>query len=100
MARASASAVRRKLPKDLQKFLQPLINKAQESQLPIYLVGGCVRDLLLGHTPLDIDVVVEELAAPLAKAAASAYKAKLISHPQFLTFTLQLSNGRHLDIAT
>jgi tRNA nucleotidyltransferase (CCA-adding enzyme) len=96
----SISGVRRNLPKDLQKFLQPLVSRAQKSQWPVYLVGGCVRDILLGKPPLDIDVVVEELAEPLAKSVASAYKAKVVSHPQFLTCTLQLPKSRHLDIAT
>ncbi len=94
------SGVRRNLPKDLQKFVQPLVKKAQQAQWPVYLVGGCVRDLLMGHAPLDIDIVVEELAGPLAKAVKGAYKAKLVTHPQFLTCTLQLPKGRHLDIAT
>jgi tRNA nucleotidyltransferase (CCA-adding enzyme) len=100
MAHAPLSGVRRNLPKELQKFLQPLVDRARKSQLPIYLVGGCVRDLILGHPPLDVDVVVEELAGPLAKSAAPLYKAKLVSHPQFLTYTLSLANHRHLDIAT
>src|SRR6267142_3506580 len=98
MVHPPISGVRRNLPKELQKFLQPLVDRAQKSQWPVYLVGGCVRDLLLSQTPLDIDVVIEEMAGPLAKSAAQVFKAKLISHPQFLTFTLQLPNGRHLDI--
>ncbi len=100
MTQPPFSGVKRTLPKELQKFLQPLIDRAQATQLPIYLVGGCVRDLILGQTPLDIDIVVEEVAGPLAKNVASRYKAKLVTHPQFLTCTLQLPGGRHIDIAT
>ena len=68
--------------------------------MPVYLVGGCVRDLLLNKEALDIDVVVEGSALPMAKAAAKAYRAKLVSHEAFLTHTLQFTDGRHLDIAT
>lgn len=100
MDQSLSSGVRRSLPKDLRKFLDPLIVRAVQSQIPAYLVGGCVRDLLMGSTPLDIDVVVEGMAAPLAKQLTRPYKAKLISHPQFLTHTLQFANGNHLDIAT
>jgi tRNA nucleotidyltransferase (CCA-adding enzyme) len=100
MALPPITSARRNLPKELQKFLRPLIKRAQHSRLPIYIVGGCVRDILLNRPSLDIDVVVEEVAGPLAKTAAGLYKAKLISHPQFLTYTLQLKDGRHLDIAT
>ncbi|MFA5975666.1 MAG: hypothetical protein WC859_05805 [Elusimicrobiota bacterium] len=94
------SGVRRSLPKELRKFLAPLIEKAQSTQTPLYLVGGCVRDLFLGKMCLDVDVVAEGLAAPLAKAAARLYKTKLITHEPFLTHTLLFSDGRHLDIAT
>ena len=88
------------LPRELRKRLHPLIQQAYASRLTLYLVGGCVRDLLLGRAPLDIDVVVEGSINNLAKSLSRAYKAKLAAHPQFLTFTLQFSNGHHLDVAT
>jgi len=94
------SRARQTLPKELKQFLQPFLDKAYETQTPIYLIGGCVRDLLLNKTSIDVDVVLEGTAAPLARAAARLYKAKLVSHPQFLTHTLLLRDGRHLDIAT
>src|SRR6185437_5204062 len=93
-----SSGVRLPLPKELRKFLQPLLQKAYGAQRTVYLVGGCVRDLLLGVEPGDIDVVVEGPAAPLVRGAARRYKAKLVSHAAFLTYTLHLSNGRRLDV--
>lgn len=91
---------RRSLPKELRKFLTPIIEKAHASETPLYLVGGCVRDLLLGKTPLDIDLVVEGPATSFARAAARIYKAKLVSHEAFLTYTLVFRDQRHLDIVT
>ena len=88
------------LPKELRQFLDPLLEKAYAAQSPIYLIGGCVRDLLLGRESVDYDVVLEGTALPIARAAAKQYKAKLVSHPQFLTHTLNFKDGRHLDIAT
>lgn len=88
------------IPKEVRDFLQPLLDKAQNSQTPVYLVGGGVRDLLLGRPFVDIDVVIEGSASSVAKAAAKAYNASLKSHAQFLTHTLTLKNNRHLDIAT
>jgi len=88
------------LPKPLLKFLEPLRQRAVQEGAPLYLVGGCVRDILLGHEAIDIDVVIEGPTATLAKAVAKTYKAKLISHDAFLTHTLVFSDGRHLDIAT
>jgi len=95
-----SSGSRLTLPKALRQFLEPILEKSQNADLPVYLVGGCVRDLLLGKTPLDIDLVVEGSADAFVRSAAKAYKAKVVSHPQFLTHTLLLSKGRHLDIAT
>src|SRR2546430_782449 len=95
-----SSGQRQPLPKDLRTFLQPLLERAHADHLPIYLVGGCVRDLLLKRKALDIDVVAEGNTDALAKVLAKTYKAKLVSHPTFLTHTLQLTGERHLDIAT
>ena len=95
-----SSGARLPLPKTLIKLLDPLVRKAGQAGMPIYLVGGCVRDLLLGKESLDIDVVVEGSALAFAKAAARDYKAKLVSHEAFLTHTLMLPDKRHLDIAT
>jgi tRNA nucleotidyltransferase (CCA-adding enzyme) len=100
MANQASFAARQVLPKELKNFLAPLLEKTNSSQNPAYLVGGCVRDLLLNRPSYDVDVVLEGSVAPVARVAAKDYKAKLVSHPQFLTFTLQMRGGRHLDIAT
>jgi len=95
-----APRARQTLPKELKRSLGPLLVKAYAAQVPLYLIGGCVRDILLGRPSLDVDVVLEGPAEPIVRAAAKLYKAKLVSHPQFLTFTLPLRGRRHLDIAT
>ncbi len=88
------------IPKPLKKFLQPVISRAAKIPASVYLVGGCVRDLFLKRPALDIDVVVEGPTEELAKSLAKTYKSKLVSHEAFLTHTLQLPKGNHLDIAT
>ncbi len=95
-----APRARLALPKGLLSILAPLVERAKACDAQIYLVGGCVRDFLLGRPAVDIDVVVEGPSLPIARAAARSSKAKLISHPQFLTNTLEFKNGRRLDIAT
>jgi tRNA nucleotidyltransferase (CCA-adding enzyme) len=97
---SSTSKIRQELPKHLKTLLAPLMELSAREQTPIYLVGGCVRDLLLDRPSLDVDVVLEGSAASIARAAAKLYKAKLVSHPQFLTHTLIFRDGKHLDIAT
>ncbi len=41
---------------------------------PVYLVGGAVRDLLLGQNPKDLDFVLSTGSIPLAKAVKKALR--------------------------
>lgn len=61
----------------------------------VHLVGGAVRDLLLGLQPKDLDLVVEGDAA----AAATRLGERLISHDRFGTASFMLA-GHTYDIAT
>lgn len=62
---------------------------------PVYLVGGAVRDLLLGHGRADIDLVVEGDATALA----SRLGGEVVEHERFATAKARL--GEHdVDIAT
>ncbi|MHB1418580.1 MAG: CCA tRNA nucleotidyltransferase [Bacillota bacterium] len=66
----------------------------------LFLVGGCVRDLLLGVPSLDLDLVVEGEGIVLAEEAAALLDARLKTHQRFGTATLTLKDGCKLDIAT
>jgi tRNA nucleotidyltransferase (CCA-adding enzyme) len=61
---------------------------------PVYLVGGAVRDLLLGGGRADIDLVVEGDAAELAARLG----ADVVSHERFATAKVAL-DGHEVDIA-
>src|SRR6187399_1791526 len=61
---------------------------------PVYLVGGAVRDLLLGRGRADIDLVVEGDASALAGRLG----ADVISHERFGTAKVRL-DGHEVDIA-
>lgn len=62
---------------------------------PVYLVGGAVRDLLLGNGRVDIDLVVEGDATALATRLGG----EVIEHERFATATAHLE-GHDIDIAT
>jgi tRNA nucleotidyltransferase (CCA-adding enzyme) len=62
---------------------------------PVYLVGGAVRDLLLGRGRVDIDIVVVGDAAGLAAGLGGEVR----EHERFGTAKVEL-NGHELDIAT
>jgi tRNA nucleotidyltransferase (CCA-adding enzyme) len=61
---------------------------------PVYLVGGAVRDLLLGRGRADIDLVVEGDAGALAGRLG----AEVTSHERFGTAKVK-RNGHQIDIA-
>lgn len=65
------------------------------SDAPIYLVGGAVRDLLLGRGRSDLDLVVVGDAAALAARLG----AETVEHERFATAKARL-DGHEIDVAT
>jgi tRNA nucleotidyltransferase (CCA-adding enzyme) len=65
------------------------------SPAPVYLVGGAVRDLLLGRARADVDLVVVGDAAALAAALG----AEVVEHERFGTAKARLDE-HEIDIAT
>jgi tRNA nucleotidyltransferase (CCA-adding enzyme) len=58
---------------------------AEENNMPIYLVGGLVRDILLEQSSQDLDFVIEGDAIALARKLANRYGGKATIHRQFGT---------------
>ena len=63
-----------------------------------YLVGGSVRDLLLGRTHVDLDIAVEGDAIGLARELAEALKGRVVVHQAFGTASVELASSR-VDLA-
>ncbi len=77
-----------------------LIDAAAESQDDVALVGGAVRDLLLGRAPRELDVVLAEDPTALAAALAARLGDGATSkhHERFGTASVRWGEGR-IDIA-
>src|SRR6476620_4584078 len=67
----------------------------EAAQEPVFLVGGAVRDLLLGHPRAAVDLVVEGDAAALAARLGGA----AAEHERFGTVKVEVG-GHELDIAS
>ncbi len=67
--------------------------EAADVGLVVYFVGGLVRDLLLGHDIVDVDLVVEGDAMELAHAMAELYGGEVRSHSRFGTAKWLLPEG-------
>ena len=63
-----------------------------------YLVGGAVRDALLGIPVTDIDIALIGMTSSLPRGVARALNGRVVAHSQFNTFSLTAS-GRHIDLA-
>ena len=75
----------RSLSSDRLNLLHTLARQAEVRQLPLYIVGGAVRDLLLGWPLNDLDLIVEGNAIALAKSLAAKYGGRVTAHSKFGT---------------
>jgi tRNA nucleotidyltransferase (CCA-adding enzyme) len=78
------------LPPARYALLQAIKQAAEEHHLPIYIVGGYVRDLLLDRPGEDFDIVVEGDAIFLARTISSLYGGRVVSHGRFGTAKWQI----------
>ena len=67
---------------------------AGEEGYRAFVVGGAVRDLILGAGNFDIDIVVEGNAVKFAKNFADFVKGSLVTHKKFGTATVMMAWGR------
>ena len=77
----------------LWQMVLAISNTAAQLNLPLYFVGGLVRDLLLGEAPTDLDMVVEGDAIQLGKRLAQQFGGQVRSHKQFGTAKWLLDAG-------
>ncbi len=92
----------RALPRDLLLLVQNAARLARELGFSTYLVGGFVRDLIIGEANLDIDIVVEGDAIQLAQRLADQYGGRVHAHARFGTakWMIEEDEKLHLDFAT
>ena len=73
------------VPKPMLRLLREAGRLAAEQEDSLFIVGGFVRDLLLGTPTLDIDLVVEGDAIQLAQELAQRHGGRVRSHQRFGT---------------
>jgi tRNA nucleotidyltransferase (CCA-adding enzyme) len=90
----------RSVPPERRLWLDRVRVLAEARGLPLYLVGGFVRDLLLGLTPDDFDLVVEGDAPALATAAQREWGGAVTVHAPFRTAVWTTPDGISFDLAS
>ncbi|CAN5768336.1 hypothetical protein BH20ACT14_BH20ACT14_10800 [soil metagenome] len=66
----------------------------------VYLVGGTVRDILLGEESFDVDIAVEGDAIEFARALASTLEGRLTPHEKFGTAVVLYGEDKRIDVVT
>jgi tRNA nucleotidyltransferase (CCA-adding enzyme) len=83
--------------------LQPVFEAVQAVSEPfegVYLVGGAVRDVLMGEPNFDVDIAVEGDGIALGQALARALGGRFVPHEKFGTAIVLYGDGGRVDVAT
>ena len=83
-----------------RRALDAVLETARRRNTDVWLVGGPVRDFLLGLPFGDLDFTVPADAAGFATALAPLLGGRPHSFPQFLTAKVLLENDQDIDIAS
>ena len=99
-----AGEIEQYLPQYLLELVKNICELAEQLEYQVYLVGGVVRDLLLGYANFDLDLVVEGNAVMLARQIEtspllSQRIGELVVHPRFGTAKLKYDDFA-IDMAT
>ncbi len=97
----SAAGLIKTLPARWQSLLMLIGQRAALMEAAVYLVGGTVRDLLLGREPArDLDFVVIPDAVSFATGMKRYLGGELKIFERFGTATIFMEDGLRLDFAT
>jgi len=94
------SMLKERLPARVAGLLKQAGELGDRLGLLVYVVGGFVRDLLLGIENLDLDVVVEGDGIAFARALGRQLAARVKVHERFGTAVVVCPDGFKLDVAT
>ena len=92
-----------KLDRTLGRLRSEILNEAVEigakHGVPIYLVGGAVRDLVMDEPVADLDITVDKDASTVAHALAAKLSGRVVARSQFGTFKVDMA-GESVDVVT
>ena len=89
-----------KIPRRVLRVLRTAGEVAEGMGSSTYLVGGLVRDLLLGVENLDVDITVEGDGIAFAKKLAQRLSGRVKGQTRFGTAIVTFRGGFKIDVAT
>ncbi len=94
-----ASSLDTRLNAEMAKVIRTAEHVANIEKVKIYIVGGLIRDLLLGVEPRDLDILVVGDGETFAKKMADMCYGEMVAKSQFGTFIVK-SPSLQFDIVT
>jgi tRNA nucleotidyltransferase (CCA-adding enzyme) len=88
------------IPAAAARFLKPLAQEAKRLGLPLYVVGGPVRDWLLKRETFDLDITVAGNPDPIADLCAKSIRGTVEPFGRFGTRRVIGHNRFRVDVAT
>lgn len=92
--------LKKSVPPSIFMLLRQLGNTGDRLGVPVAVVGGFVRDLLIGNGNMDLDVTVEGGGIAFAEAFAAEHGARVRTHEKFGTAVIILPDGTKVDVAS
>ncbi len=89
-----------KIPEGARRILKSVAGEALRRKLSVYLVGGAVRDFVMGRATRDLDFAVEGNPKPLVDFCAKIIGANPVPFDSFGTWRLAGCKSWDVDFAT
>ncbi|RXI99984.1 CBS domain-containing protein [Anaerobacillus alkaliphilus] len=88
------------IPHDILQLLKTIGEQADKLNYRAFMIGGVVRDLVIGRENEDIDIVVEGDGISFAKLLADYFGGTVRIHEKFGTATWKHPTGIKIDITS
>lgn len=88
-----------RLGQEMMSLLERIAKVANQSSMPVFAVGGFVRDLLLNVSNKDIDIAVEGDGILFASLLAEEFGGQVKAHEKFGTAVVLFPSGDRIDVA-
>lgn len=95
-----AKLMKERFPERIQNLLLEFGKIGDELGYSVYIVGGCVRDLLMRVENFDMDIVVEGDGIHFAETFAQRFSCRVRSHKKFGTAIIIFPDRLKVDVAT
>lgn len=92
--------MKKQLPERTYAMLDDISKTAEHADVPVYLIGGIVRDLFLERSNEDIDIVVEGNGIDFANHLQADYGGSVKIHENFATATWRHPSKLSIDVTS